>query len=143
MQGNRQSQRQRPARATCLLVEDSAFDQEKIKRILSRCFKELDVAVAPDLARARAAMERYDIALILLDNNLPDGHGASFAVELSEDRRFTDIPVVLVSDWPTPFMFHKAEHAGVLHVVSKSEFGARYIHSALSHRRGKPRRRVH
>ena len=142
MQADRQSRIKRASRPTCLVVEDSTFDQEKIKRILSRCFKELEVAIAPDLARARAIMETCDVALILLDNNLPDGHGASFALELSEDRRYTDIPVVIVSDWPTPFMFHKAEHAGVLHVVSKSEFGARYIHSALTRRRCTPRRRL-
>ena len=81
---------------------------------------------------AREAVEGSTPDVILLDNNLPDGQGANFALELSEDPRFAHIPVVMVSDWPTPFMYHKAEMAGVRHVVSKADFGARYIHSALS-----------
>ncbi|MFK7744729.1 MAG: response regulator [Roseobacter sp.] len=124
------------ARGTCLIVEDSSFDQEKIKRIIERSFTNLDVVIAPTIERARAAVEMYKITVILLDNNLPDGNGASFAVELSEDAKHADIPVVIVSDWPTPFMFHKAEIAGVRHVVSKSDFGARFVHSALQQARG-------
>ena len=69
--------------------------------------------------------------MILLDNNLPDGLGANFAVELSHDPAFSKIPVIMVSDWPSPFMWAKATAAGVLHVVNKSDFGARYVHAAV------------
>lgn len=116
---------------SCLVVEDSAFDQERLRRILSHSFKQLDAVFTATLKDARAAVEKSRPRIILLDNNLPDGQGANFAVELSQDPRFAEIPVVIVSDWPSPFMFHKAEIAGVRHVVSKSDFGARHVHSAL------------
>ena len=133
MSFQRTSHRRDADYGTCLVVEDSKFDQEKIRRILSRSFRELDVEFANTLEEARSTVENSPIKLILLDNNLPDGQGANFAVELSENPEFAKIPVVIVSDWPTPFMFHKAEIAGVLHVVNKTDFGARFIHSALRH----------
>ncbi|WP_300056997.1 response regulator [uncultured Roseobacter sp.] len=118
---------------TCLIVEDSTFDQEKIKRILDKSFKDVFVAVAATIEEAREHMARYQTSFILLDNHLPDGTGANFALELSANPDFSTIPIVMVSDWPTPFMFDKAQSAGVIHVVNKSDFGARYIHAALNH----------
>ncbi|MDW3180680.1 response regulator [Roseobacter sp.] len=118
---------------TCLIVEDSTFDQERIKRILDKSFKGVFVAVAATIEEAREHMARYQTSFILLDNHLPDGTGANFAIELAGNPDFAKIPIVMVSDWPTPFMFDKAQSAGVIHVVSKSDFGARYIHAALNH----------
>lgn len=120
----------------CLVVEDSQFDQEKIRRILDRGVKDLDVVMTATLEEARNALEETTFSLVLLDNNLPDGSGADLAVELAEDPRFKHIPVVMVSDWPTPFMYHKAKSAGVVHIVNKTEFGARFVHSALERLKG-------
>lgn len=119
---------------TCLIVEDSAFDQERIRRIMDKSFKGVFVAVATTIEEAREHMARYQTSIILLDNHLPDGTGANFALELAENPDFAKIPIVMVSDWPTPFMFDKAHSAGVIHVVTKSDFGARYIHAALHHK---------
>lgn len=122
-----------PKTRTCLIVEDSVFDQERIRRIMDKSFKGVFVAVAATIEEAREHMARYQTSIILLDNLLPDGTGANFALELAENPDFAKIPIVMVSDWPTPFMFDKAQSAGVIHVVNKSDFGARYIHAALNH----------
>ncbi|WP_298841336.1 response regulator [uncultured Roseobacter sp.] len=125
---------------TCLVVEDSAFDQEKFRRIMARSFSNMKVVMAATLAEARDRVKQMRTDLILLDNSLPDGIGANFAVELSEDPAHADIPVIMVSDFPTPFMYQKAQIAGVRHVVDKSDFGARFIHDALKARqKRKPR----
>lgn len=116
---------------TCLIVEDSSFDIEKMQRVLARAHCGLDVTVATTLASARAALAEGDAALILLDNNLPDGLGTNFAIELAQDERLAHIPVIMVSDWPSPFMWEKAASAGVRYVLSKREFDARYVHAAL------------
>ncbi|MEP2642496.1 response regulator [Roseobacter sp.] len=118
---------------TCLIVEDSEFDQERIKRIMNKSFQGVFVAVATTIEEAREHMARYQTSIILLDNHLPDGTGANFAMELAENPTFARIPIVMVSDWPTPFMFDKADSAGVIDVVNKSDFGARYIHNALNY----------
>ncbi|MEX3313874.1 response regulator [Sulfitobacter sp. PS-8MA] len=131
---------QQPGReGTCLIVEDSEFDREKLRRILARAYGGMRVEFAPSIEAARRALERGDKALILLDNNLPDGLGANFALELACDDRHAEIPVIMVSDWPSPFMWEKAASAGVLYVVSKSDFDARYVEAAL--RQFKSRRR--
>jgi PleD family two-component response regulator len=117
--------------ATCLIVDDSEFDREKLTRMINKNVGKMRVEVASTLRSARLALARAEISLILLDNNLPDGLGANFALELSRDVRLASIPVILVSDWPSPFMWEKAASAGVLYVLNKGEFDARYIHAAL------------
>ena len=116
---------------TCLIVEDSDFDREKMTRVLNRTMGKINVEVATTLRSARLALSNAEVSLILLDNNLPDGLGANFALELSLDARLSIIPVILVSDWPSPFMWEKAASAGVLYVLNKGEFDARYVHAAL------------
>lgn len=92
----------------------------------------MQVKVAATLQSARLALDAGEVSLILLDNNLPDGVGAEFALELAANPKHSRIPVILVSDWPTPFMWEKAASAGVLYVVNKAEFGVRYVEQALS-----------
>lgn len=116
---------------TCLIIEDSQFDQEMMTRVIGRSQGQMRVEVAATLNSARRALEAGEISLILLDNNLPDGIGANFALELAADPKHAAIPVIMVSDWPTPFMWEKAASAGVLYVVNKSEFGVRYVEQAL------------
>lgn len=119
---------------TCLIVEDSAFDQVMMSRVIARSAQRMDVRVAATLQTARQALTDGAVSLILLDNNLPDGIGANFAMELASDPRLSQIPVIMVSDWPTPFMWEKAASAGVLYVVNKSEFGTQYVQQAMQRR---------
>lgn len=125
--------------STCLIVEDSAFDQQMMARVVGRAGPKMNVKVAATLQSARRALAAGKISLILLDNNLPDGIGAEFAIELAADPELANIPVIMVSDWPTPFMWQKAASAGVLYVVNKAEFGVRYVDQAL---RTKPRKQL-
>jgi DNA-binding NarL/FixJ family response regulator len=117
---------------TCLIIEDSEFDRERLTRIIGKSHHEMHVEVAATLRSARSALIRKPITLILLDNNLPDGLGANFALELAEDPKLAQIPVILVSDWPSPFMWEKAQSAGVAYVLSKTEFDSRYVHAVMS-----------
>ena len=116
---------------TCLIVEDSEFDREKLRRILARAYGGMRVEFAPSIEAARRALESGDKALILLDNNLPDGLGANCALEQACDDRHADTPIIMVSDWPSPFMWEKAASAGVLYVVNNSEFDAGYVETTL------------
>jgi response regulator of citrate/malate metabolism len=127
-----------PRIATCLIIEDSQFDQRMMTRVVERTRQQMQVKVASTLQSAREALSAGEVSLILLDNNLPDGVGAEFAIELASNPKHANTPVVMVSDWPTPFMWEKAASAGVLYVVNKSEFGVQYIEQALRRRAGKP-----
>lgn len=116
---------------TCLIVEDSDFDREKLIRIMKRSHESIKIEVASTLKSARRALERGQMSLILLDNHLPDGLGTDFALELAGTPNLAAIPVIMVSDWPSPFMWEKASTAGVAYVLSKTEFDSRYVHAVL------------
>ena len=117
--------------ATCLIVEDSQFDQQMMTRVVGRSRGNMQVEVAATLQSARKSLASGKISLILLDNNMPDGLGTEFALEFASDPQLSSIPVIMVSDWPTPFMWEKAASAGVLYVVNKAEFGVRYVDQAM------------
>lgn len=126
------------AHIRCLLVEDSEFDQRRIRRVLDHLgIQKLDVADSLGAARAFLSTSRVD--LILLDNGLPDGLGVDFALELKEQPNLANIPVVMVSDWPTPFMYDKALIARVRQVLRKDEFNLARAIKVLSFSREMPR----
>lgn len=108
----------------CLIVEDSIFDQKMMTKAVHAMDRSIDVRIASSIGEAREALGVGDVAIILLDNNLPDGKGANFALELAQDSRLGRIPILIVSDWPSPFMWQKAQLAGVRQVVNKAEFNA-------------------
>lgn len=122
---------------TCLIIEDSEFDRRKLTRVMNKSRHPFHIEVAATLKSARRAMEKGPVSLILLDNNLPDGLGADFALELARDPNFAEIPVIIVSDWPSPFMWEKASTAGVAYVLSKTEFDGRYVHAVLEGKKEK------
>ncbi len=116
---------------TCLIVEDSEFDRERLCRVVRKTKPGLRIEEATHLGSARATLEKGGISVILLDNNLPDGLGADFALELAKDPHLSTIPIIMISDWPSPFMWQKAASAGVSYVLSKADFDGKYLVSAL------------
>ena len=121
-----------PTIGTCLIIEDSEFDSLRMTRIVNKSLGPVPVEVATTLDQAREKLRDGEMDLILLDNNLPDGLGANFALELAQDSELGQIPVIMVSDWPSPFMWDKAASAGVLYVVNKMEFDGHHVHAAVS-----------
>lgn len=119
---------------SCLIVEDSTLDQRMMARTVRAVMSSITVRIANTLDEARTELAGAPVAFILLDNNLPDGKGANFALELAADARYGGIPIIIVSDWPSPFMWQKAEMAGVQKVVTKSEFNTEVFASALPRR---------
>ncbi|MEM7520873.1 MAG: response regulator [Pseudomonadota bacterium] len=118
-------------RRICLIVEDSEVDQIKMTRIVRRSPYGLTPIIAASLDAARKALQEATPVLILLDNNLPDGLGANFAKEVRAVPQWSRLPIVIVSDWPSPFMWEKAAAARVSYVLSKADFDGRYVRAAL------------
>ena len=106
----------------CLVVEDEERDRLMFARIFGRAGLSGAVEFAQSLAEARALLADRRYGLIVLDNTLPDGKGADFVVELGRTKRMASVPVVIVSDWPSPFMYAKARSANVLDVLTKCQF---------------------
>jgi PAS domain S-box-containing protein len=85
-----------------LYVEDNALDADLVRRALARAQPPHDVHVVPTLAQARdvlAAPDGYD--LVLIDLNLPDGHGLELVAEV-RTRRLPVAVVVLTSQGDEP-----------------------------------------
>lgn len=116
----------------CLIVDDSSFDQEMMLRAAKMAVNNMEVQTVSTLQAAREALMEDPVSLIILDNSLPDGKGADFAVELSRHRKLANIPIIIASDWPSPFMWDKASAAGVRCVVTKSDFNPELIRKVLN-----------
>ncbi|MGR3320337.1 MAG: response regulator [Pseudooceanicola sp.] len=106
----------------CLVVDDSAADRLMMTRVLSRHVPQPRIVTAATLAETRMALAGHEVSILFLDNMLPDGVGADFLSELKTRDGCRDLPVVMVSDWPSPFMRDKARAARVLAVWTKNEF---------------------
>ena len=119
------------AKRACLVVEDNKFDQKRISLALTHSGPKLQPYFSNTLQEAREMLEAYEFHMILLNNNLPDGMGADFALELANNPKHRKKPVVLFSDWPSPFMWDKARQAGVCFVLTKSEFHLDHVQKAM------------
>ena len=126
-QGNTQSHKI----ATCLIIEDSQFDQQMMARVIARSRQPLNVQVVSTLGAAKKALANGEVSLILLDNNLPDGIGADFALELASHPVHARTPVVNRSTRPTPSVWEKAESAVVPDLYNKHDLDVHYVKPPL------------
>lgn len=112
---------------TCLLVEDDPIERRVLERLLRRSGRQMLLLSVGTLEAARNILNQGEVVLLLLDNTLPDGTGADFALELRNQSRFKTMQFAIVSEWPTPFMYAKAEKAGALSVLRKRDLTAEII----------------
>ncbi len=131
-----QTGRPRP-RPICLLVEDSDFDLKRFGRILKASVP-MELHVATCLNDARKILAQLPVNLIILDNMLPDGLGVDFANLLRKTVRWSKVPIVMVSDHPTPFLYDKANAANIAFVLTKDMFQPRHVRDALRQKRFAP-----
>ncbi|MCA0920730.1 response regulator [Pseudooceanicola nanhaiensis] len=108
--------------STCLIIDDSSLDQEMMRRAMDATGLPVEVLFAGALSEARAVLKAVEVSLVFLDNSMPDGWGADFVGEMARDERFKRVPVVIVSDWPSPFLYAKARASNVCEVWSKRDF---------------------
>lgn len=106
----------------CLIVDDVEFDRRMMRRVMAKYCPEIPLIVARNLGEARARLRSENVSILFLDNALPDGMGVDFLSELSGDKTLKTVPVIMVSDFPSPFMYAKARAANVCEVWSKREF---------------------
>ncbi|WP_167853578.1 response regulator [Roseovarius aestuariivivens] len=104
----------------CLVVEDSRHDQEMIRRALRGARVNAEMTCVGTLADARKVLKNETFDMILVDNSLPDGRGSDFARDLAGRDGFRRTPIVIVSGWPSPFMWDKARESG-LAVIDKTD----------------------
>jgi HAMP domain-containing protein/CheY-like chemotaxis protein len=82
-----------PRRKRLLVVEDNAAEQLSIKELLGH--DDLDIVAADSGAAALAALAEQPCDCVVLDLRLPDMSGFEVLEQISQDRRLSDVPVVV------------------------------------------------
>ncbi len=103
---------------TALIVEDEG-DLRLMTRMILQSRPGYDVLEAENGAEALAVLDRSDVDLILLDIRLPDMEGWDILARLTEQGRFPELPVVMVSAHSTPSTAERALREGVRAYVTK------------------------
>jgi DNA-binding LytR/AlgR family response regulator len=107
----------------CLIVDDSRVDRSKLRKIAKKSCHDHKVVTARSMQEAMEHVRQQHVAIMFLENDLPDGHGADMAQALEANDKYENFPVVLFKDNPTPFMFAKAESTqNVCCIWDKSDF---------------------
>lgn len=84
-----------PAVRRILVVDDTAEDRALVRRMLRRGFPgELGIDEADSVEAGIRAIEESPVDCVLLDHNLPDGHGVDVLAELR--RRQGAVPIAAV-----------------------------------------------
>ena len=78
-----------------ILIEDD----DNIATLLELHLKEdgFEVVRAKTIAQARTLLQKCRALVIVLDLNLPDGNGLDLLEEIREDKKLSEIPVVIVT----------------------------------------------
>jgi two-component system, chemotaxis family, response regulator Rcp1 len=92
-----------------LLVEDNEADAFLVDQVLRRGGFAYELHVSPDGAEAVRFLENLehdaecpDIALVLLDLNLPKIHGVQVLERIRKSRRCSAVPVVILTSSDSP-----------------------------------------
>ena len=109
-----------------LVVEDNLLNAELLRDWLE--LHDYDVAEAPDLAEARAAINSTRFDAILLDIRLGDEDGATLATWIRRQPTHQNIPVIAVTAQALPAEQNRVIQAGCTAYITKpidfDRFGA-------------------
>lgn len=112
-----------------LLIEDNPGDADLVRLRLVEGNATVDVSCFDRLADGLAAISRNPPALVLLDLNLPDSHGAeTFRTVLD---KAPDVPVVILSGQDDEELAIKALHQGVQDYLVKGEITSNHLERAM------------
>jgi phosphoserine phosphatase RsbU/P len=112
-----------------LLIEDNPGDADLVRLRLVEGNSTVDVSCFERLADGLAAISKNPPALVLLDLNLPDSHGAeTFRAVLD---KAPDVPVVILSGQDDEELAIKALHQGVQDYLVKGEITSNHLERAM------------
>lgn len=112
-----------------LLIEDNPGDADLIRLRLVEANSDLDVAFADRLSTALDSLTQNEPAVVLLDLNLPDSHGAETFRNVL--RKAPGVPVVVLSGQDDEELALKAVHQGVQDYLVKGNFDGKQLARAM------------
>jgi sigma-B regulation protein RsbU (phosphoserine phosphatase) len=112
-----------------LLIEDNQGDADLVRLRLVESNSDLVVSCADRLSTGLAALAVEPPAVVLLDLNLPDSHGAETFREVL--NRAPSVPVVVLSGGDDEELAMKAIHQGAQDYLVKGQFDGRQLGRAM------------
>jgi DNA-binding NtrC family response regulator len=112
-----------------LLIEDSQWDADLVRLRLVESNSDVEVSCADRLSTGLAALAAKPPAVVLLDLNLPDSHGAqTFRNVLNQAP---GVPVVVLSGMEDEELALEALHQGVQDYLVKGAFDGKQLARSL------------
>jgi two-component system chemotaxis response regulator CheY len=102
----------------CLVVDDSAIMRRVIDQILEMLGHEA-VQACNGLQAFDRLKEHEDVALILLDWNMPEMNGIEFLRAIKANARYAGIPVIMLTTESERRKMIEAIEAGASHYLTK------------------------
>src|SRR5271168_150777 len=115
--------------AHILLIEDNPGDADLVRLRLVESDSEVLVNCVPRLSDALACLDAETPALVLLDLNLPDSHGAETFRRILQ--KAPNVPVVILSGQDDEALAIKAVHSGVQDYLIKGEITSKHLERTL------------
>jgi len=116
----------------CLVVDDSKFDRQRLRRIADQTNLALSITEAATLDEALNAIRVSDFAIILLDQGLPDGDGTTAAELLKKHMGEKAPPIIMVSGSQESAMPARAFAAGCTEYLSKDHLSIPGLEKAIA-----------
>lgn len=100
-----------------LVVDDDLALCSLIARFLTK--NGYQVLTAPDALRAQEVLDREDVRLVITDLMMPYVDGISFTEQLRRSPKHKDLPVILITAYPSDEIVDKGMRKGVALTLSK------------------------
>jgi two-component system, chemotaxis family, chemotaxis protein CheY len=100
-----------------LVVDDDVHLCALIERFLTK--HNYEVFTALDAIKAKDILMKQEIRLVITDLMMPHQDGISFAQELHAIPRYKDLPVILITAYPSDDIIDKGMRKGVALTLAK------------------------
>ncbi len=115
--------------AHILLIEDNPGDADLVRLRLVESKSAVQINCVPRLSDALACLALDTPALVLLDLNLPDSHGADTFRKILQ--KAPNVPIVILSGQDDEALASRAVHQGVQDYLVKSDVTSKQLERAL------------
>src|SRR5271155_954370 len=112
-----------------LLIEDNPGDADLVRLRLVEGKSPVTVSCVNRLSDGLAALTKNTPAVVLLDLNLPDSHGADTFRRVMEHA--PNVPVVVLSGQDDEVLAMKAVHQGVQDYLIKGDISSKHLERAI------------
>jgi signal transduction histidine kinase len=112
-----------------LLIEDNPGDADLVRLRLVEASSELEVSCVNRLSSGLESLAQKTPAVVLLDLNLPDSHGADTYRSLL--KKAPTVPIVVLSGLEDELLATKAVHQGVQDYLVKGNFDSKQLARAI------------